>query len=88
MSLGSKRGADALGEYRFGRDAIGHFFCKTCGVKPFGRGELEAMGGVFYGVNVACLDDLTPEQLAALPVIYEDGRDNRWEAPPKESGYL
>jgi hypothetical protein len=61
------RGQENLAEYRFGRDAIGHFFCRTCGVKPFGRGEMEAMGGVFYGVNIACLDDLTPSQLGELP---------------------
>jgi hypothetical protein len=49
---------------------------------------MESMGGVFYGVNIACLDDLTPEQLAALPVVHEDGRENRWEGGPKESSYL
>jgi len=82
------RGQEALGEYRFGRGAIGHFFCRTCGVKPFGRGEMESMGGVFYGVNVACLDDLTPEQLAALPVLHQDGRADHWEVSPKEHRYL
>jgi hypothetical protein len=82
------RGQEMLGEYRFGRDVIGHFFCRTCGVKTFGRGELESMGGVFYGVNIACLDDLTPAQLAALPVLFENGREDRWEVPPTEAAYL
>jgi hypothetical protein len=81
-------GTDALTEYRFGRDAIHHFFCKTCGMKPFGRGEMESMGGVFYGVNVACLDDLTPAQLAALPVIYENGREDRWDVAPWHVAHL
>ena len=38
--------------------------------------------------HVACLDDLTPEWLSALPVIRENGREDRWEVAPKEAAYL
>ena len=82
------RGEDALTDYRFGRNAIHHFFCSHCGVKPFGGGEMDALGGRFYAVNVACLDDATDEKLAEAPVLYEDGRNDRWDRAPAETRYL
>jgi len=33
-------------------------------------------------VNIECLDDLTPEDLAALPVKYEGVCHDRWEVAP------
>lgn len=85
------RGEDALAEYAFGGHTgagIRHYFCATCGIKPFGAGEHEMLGGKFYGVNVACLDDIAPEELAALPVSYEDGRNDRWESAPAVTRHL
>jgi hypothetical protein len=82
------RGEDALTEYQFGANAIHHYFCGRCGVKPFGSGEMEALGGTFYAVNVACLEDATDEELAAAPVVYEDGRNDRWDRAPAETRYL
>ena len=81
------QGEDALTEYRFGSDNIRHRFCSRCGVKPFGQGHHEAIGD-FVAVNVACLDDATPEELAAVPIKYEDGRNNSWESPPAVTRYL
>lgn len=68
--------------------SIRHLFCARCGIKPFGRGYLDELGGGFYAVNVACLDAATDEELAAAPVRYEDGRNNDWNTPPRETGYL
>ena len=85
------QGEDALSDYRFMGSAGGtihHLFCRQCGIKTFGRGEMEALGGVFYAVNMACLDDISPEELAEAPVRYEDGRADRWEAPPAETRHL
>ena len=87
-------GADALTEYQFGSGTIHHFFCNTCGVKPFGRVHLDTeyggqpMRGEFYAVNVACLDDATVEELANAPIVYEDGRHDDHEHPPAETRYL
>jgi hypothetical protein len=53
----------------------------------FGRGHLDEIGA-FVAVNVACLDDATPEELAAAPIKYEGGRNNRWESPPAVTRYL
>lgn len=82
------KGADALSVYSFGRNAIHHHFCRTCGIKPFGRGDMEAMGGVFYGVNLACLDEPAPETFAAGAIHYEDGRNDDWSKAPVEIRHL
>jgi hypothetical protein len=82
------QGKDALSEYRFGSGTITHLFCSRCGVKTFGRGHLDMLGGEFHAVNVTCLDDLTAEQLSQLPVKYEDGRHEHWERAPAQARYL
>ena len=82
------RGEDVLTDYSFGGDAIHHFFCSRCGVKTFGSGAMEELGGRFYAVNIACLDDATDEELAHAPIIYEDGRNDRWDRAPAETRHL
>jgi hypothetical protein len=80
-------GEDMLTEYGF-RGMITHFFCRRCGIKPFGRGHMEALGGTFYGVNLACLDDATDQELAEAPIVFQDGRYDNWGEPPPETRYL
>lgn len=80
-------GDGALVEYRFGSKTIRHFFCSRCGIKPFGRGRLDGLGE-FYAINLASLDDVSDAELAAAPVQYEDGRNNRWESSPEEIRHL
>jgi hypothetical protein len=46
------------------------------------------MGGAFHAVNIACLDDVGPEELAQAPITYEDGRNDAWERPPAVTRYL
>ena len=82
------QGEDVLVDYQFGGNAIHHLFCSRCGVKAFGSGEMEALGGKFYAINVACLDDAMDEELAQAPVTYEDGRNDRWDQAPAETRYL
>ena len=80
-------GADALSDYRFGARREHHYFCRHCGVRPFGKGDSPARGA-FYGVSVACLEGLSAEQLAAIPVLTIDGRNERWDSPSEVSAYL
>jgi hypothetical protein len=80
-------GQDMISEYTV-TGMITHLFCRRCGIKPFGRGFMEALGGTFYGVNLACLDDATDEELAEAPVVFQDGRNNDWQHSPAETRYL
>lgn len=77
-----------IADYQFGSDSVHHRFCKTCGVAAFGHGYIEEIGGAYYSVNVACLDDLDPAVLAEAPVRYMDGRNNNWFHAPAETRHL
>jgi hypothetical protein len=82
------QGEDALSDYRFGSGTIRHAFCRRCGVKPFGQGNMEALGGIFYAVNVACLDGAALEEMASGPIEYQDGKNNAWDKAPSETLHL
>ena len=81
-------GADNLSDYQFGTLSGHHRFCKTCGVASFGDGYLEQVGGAYYSISLACLDDLDPTELAEAPVKYADGRNNQWWETPQETRHL
>jgi len=81
-------GEDALSDYQFATRSTHHLFCRHCGVKPFGRGYVEEIGGAFISVNLACLDDVAPGELAEAPVRYFDGRNNNWMETPAETRHL
>lgn len=80
-------GADAMSEYRFGAHKECHFFCRHCGVRPFGFGCSLRLGE-FYGVSVACLDSVTAAELDAVPVTYIDGQSDNWTAAPSVYRFL
>ena len=82
------KGDEALSDYQFGSNSMHHLFCRHCGVRPFGRGHLDLLGGDFYSINVACLDGVDDAERAALPVRFMDGRHNNWSAPPAETRHL
>jgi|SRR5215470_2371639 len=70
-------------------EAVLHYqFCRTCGVRTFGWGNVESLGGKFYFVSVAALDDVDPDQLAEAPVKYSDGRHDRFGQPPQDTRLL
>ena len=81
-------GADNLSDYQFGTMSGHHRFCKTCGVASFGDGYIEQIGGAYYSISLACLDDLDPTELAEAPVKYADGGNNKWWDTPKETRHL
>jgi hypothetical protein len=63
-------------------------FCSRCGVRPFTKGGvIPELGGAFYAVNVACLDDALDEELARAPIHFADGRHDDWKRTP-EHRYL
>jgi hypothetical protein len=81
-------GEDALSDYQFGGKQGHHLFCRTCGVRPFGRGYVEEIGGDYVSINLGALDDADPTELAEAPVNYADGRNNAWWNAPAETRHL
>lgn len=81
-------GGDVLSDYRFGTFSVHHRFCSVCGCAPFGDGHVEAIGGDYVSVSIASLDGLTPEEMAAIPIHYADGRHNNWRNAPEVTAYL
>jgi hypothetical protein len=56
-------GEDTLTDYQFNKKVIHHLFCKTCGIKSFGRG-VGADGSPTVAINVRCLDTVDLKSLA------------------------
>jgi hypothetical protein len=81
-------GDGKLADYQFGTKSGHHMFCRNCGIQPFGYGHLAVLGGDYYSINLACLDDLDPSKLAEAPVNYFDGRNNNWQSSPAETRHL
>jgi len=80
-------GRQELTQYLFNSMQNEHYFCKTCGVRPYGRGRTPDDYEVL-GVNIGCLEDATPEELAAAPITYCDGKNDNWQNPPAIVSYL
>jgi hypothetical protein len=81
-------GEDALSDYQFGWK-VGHaLFYRHCGVRSFSRGHVKEIGGDYVAIQVAALDNVTPEELIEAPVRFADGRNNNWQAPPSETRHL
>jgi hypothetical protein len=80
-------GADAQAQYQWtpaGRSEshLRYQFCKTCGIRTFGYG-----GDKFRFINVAALE-VDPGELAAAPLRYVDGKNDRYDQPPKDTRLL
>jgi hypothetical protein len=75
-------------DYQFGTMSGHHRFCKTCGLHAYSHGYVAEIGGEFRSVNIACIDDISPEELASLPIRYADGRNNSWWNAPAVTSYL
>jgi len=81
-------GEEALSDYQFATKSGHHLFCKHCGIRPFGNGYVEEMGGAFVSIPLAVLDNIEPKELIEAPVTFFDGRNNNWWNPPSETRHL
>jgi hypothetical protein len=84
----SLTGRDQLTTYQFNTKSGHHAFCKVCGIRPYGWGHIEQIGGDYVSINLAALDDLDPAELAAAPVKLMDGRHDAWWNTPAETRHL
>jgi len=80
-------GEGELTQYLFNRRKNEHWFCRTCGVRPFGIGT-ETPIGRMYGVNLGCLSGISEAELAALPITYVDGLHDQWSQAPEFTAHL
>jgi hypothetical protein len=51
-----EQGEANLSDYQFNKHVIHHLFCKTCGIKPFARGE--GPRGPTVAINVRTLEGI------------------------------
>ena len=82
------KGEDALSDYQFATKSGHHLFCRHCGVRSFGQGYVEQIGGAFVSISVMALDGVAPEQLAALPIQFMDGLHDNWFNPPAVTAHM
>ena len=87
------QGEASLSDYRgpqseWPEGDVHHYFCGRCGVRGFTKARLEIFGGEFYAINLATLDDASDAELAAVPIRYEDGRNDAFESAPAETRHL
>ncbi|EMX9178308.1 GFA family protein [Citrobacter sedlakii] len=61
-------GLDKLTEYRFNTGEAKHYFCSVCGIYTFHQRRSSPDQ---YGVNVACIEDVSPFDFS--PVEVTDG---------------
>jgi len=80
-------GESELTQYLFNTRKNEHYFCRHCGVRAFGIGTDTPIGRM-VGVNLGCLEDLSEEELARLPITRVDGLHDRWGAAPEFGEHL
>ena len=74
------QGEENLATYRFNTGTAEHHFCKTCGIYTHHKRRSNPNQ---LGVNVACLDDLSPFDFKELPVY--DGERHPADDPEHRS---
>lgn len=79
-------GENELTEYLFHTRRNQHFFCRTCGVRPFGVGNDTPIGQMI-GINIGCLEGIGEEELARIPITRVDGMHDRG-SPPEFASHL
>ncbi|MFO1207200.1 MAG: GFA family protein [Burkholderiales bacterium] len=80
-------GEGDLTKYLFNTRKNEHFFCRHCGVRAFGHGT-ETPLGEMYGVNLGCLEDVSEEELARIPIVYVDGWSEDFQHPPRYTSHM
>jgi len=61
-----EQGEDALTAYQFNTGTAKHYFCSACGIYTFHQ---RRSNNGQYGVNVACLEGISPFDFDEVPVL-------------------
>lgn len=75
-----QQGQDALTLYQFNTGEAKHYFCSTCGIYTFHQRRSSPDQ---YGVNVACIEGMSPFDFAEVPV--NEGRAHPNDRPAGSS---
>jgi hypothetical protein len=79
------QGEDVLTSYRFHTGTAQHFFCSHCGIYTHHQRRSDQSQ---YGVNVACLDGVSPFDFAEVPVVDGVNHPNDTGGPALRAGTL
>jgi hypothetical protein len=79
------QGEDALTSYRFHTGSAQHFFCSRCGIYTHHQRRSDPSR---YGVNVACLDGVSPFDFPDIPVMNGVNHPNDTGRPALPAGTL
>jgi len=69
--------SDESSHTRYGNEYAARYFCPTCGIYCYGKGDIPEIGGPFAAVNINTLDDIDPSETA---LMHWDGRHDNWES--------
>ncbi len=78
-------GADALSAYQFNSMTARHYFCSKCGIHTHHQ---RRSNPAQYGVNVACLDGLSPFDFDEVDVLDGVNHPADGSAGPRRAGVL
>lgn len=79
------QGQDILTSYRFNTGTAQHFFCSRCGIYVYHQRRSNQKQ---YGVNVACLDGVSPFDFPEVPVMVGIHHPSDIGTPPRQAGTL
>ena len=79
------QGEDALTSYRFNTGTAQHFFCSHCGIYTHHQRRSDQTQ---YGVNVACLDGVSPFDFVEVPVMDGVNHPNDTRTSARRAGTL
>lgn len=79
------QGEEALTSYRFNTGSAQHFFCSRCGIYTHHQRRSNQNQ---YGVNVACLDGISPFDFIEVPVVDGINHPNDGGGASRRAGTL
>ncbi|MFV0383303.1 GFA family protein [Paracoccus sp. (in: a-proteobacteria)] len=79
------RGEDMLTLYQFNTGTAKHYFCRVCGVYTHHQRRSDPQE---FGVNVACLDGVSPFDFPEVPVMDGRSHPSDTKAGPRVAGIL
>lgn len=78
-------GEERLTRYQFNTGTAQHFFCSACGIYTHHQRRSNTQQ---YGINVACLEGISPFDFLAVPVMDGERHPSDTGEPSRRAGTL